>query len=144
MPDARRAAAAAPTPPAAVTLTLPMPDTLTNSGRGRSRGWRAVARAKRTYFARLDWLQMLGTLPPPPAVPIARARLTSVMHLGAAMDDDNAVARHKWALDWLVTRGYVATDRRSGLRWAAFPEQVVSRKHAYELILTITPLPEEG
>lgn len=123
-----------------MTVVLPMPPTLTNSGRGRSRHWRAVERERRTYLAYCDAAQAAGLVPPPPPTPIPRATLRSVMHLGGHMDDDGAVSRHKWALDWLVTRGYLLTDRRSGLRWEAFPEQVVSRKHAYELRLTITPV----
>ena len=124
----------------ALTLTLPMPDTLTNSGKGRSRHWRAVDRAKRQYWVVLDVHQAMGKVPPPPPAPLPRATLRSVMYVGGAMDDDNAVARHKWAIDWLRTRGYIATDRRSGLRWEAFPEQIVRRDQNYRLVLTLTPL----
>lgn len=122
-----------------ITLVLPMPDSLTNAS-GKSRHWRTVNRAKKAYWATLDTLQMLGTVPPPPSSPIASATLRSVMHLGAAMDEDNAVARHKWAIDWLRTRGYIATDRRTGLRWEAFPEQIVKRDANYRIELTLTAI----
>lgn len=123
-----------------LTLTLPMPDPLSNAS-GRSRHWRTVNRAKKAYWAMLDERQACGLIPAPPARPIARATLRSTMHLGGAMDEDGAVARHKWPIDWLRTRGYIATDRRSGLRWEAFPEQIVKRDGNYRLVLTITPLP---
>jgi hypothetical protein len=64
------------------------------------------------------------------------------MYLGGAMDDDNAAGRHKWAIDWLRTRGYLASDRRSGLRWERFPDQVVQRDGRYRLVLTLTPRDE--
>jgi hypothetical protein len=61
------------------------------------------------------------------------------MYLGAAMDDDNAAARHKPLLDWLKTRGYIAADRRKCLRWESFPEQIIRRNGHYHIELTITP-----
>jgi hypothetical protein len=125
---------------APLTLTLPMPPTLTNSGKGRSRHWRALEREKEAY-----WLLCLAEkqhkrIPPPPATPIHAATLRSTMYLGGHMDEDGAVSRHKWALDWLVTHKYLRTDRRTGLRWEAFPEQIVKRDGNYRLVLTITPL----
>jgi hypothetical protein len=112
-----------------------MPPTLSNSSKLRSRHWRALEREKKGYRQTLDYLQLLGELPPPPATPFARATLRSTMHLGAAMDEDNAVNRHKWPIDWLRTRGYIASDRRSGLRWEGFPEQVIKRDLNYRLVL---------
>jgi hypothetical protein len=123
----------------ALTLTLPMPDPLSNAS-GRSRHWRTVNRAKKAYWARLDELQNVGIIPAPPRHAIASATLRSVMHLGGHMDEDGAVSRHKWPLDWLVSRGYLVTDRRTGLRWEAFPEQVVKRDGNYRLVLTLTPV----
>jgi hypothetical protein len=122
-----------------LTLELPMPDPLSNAS-GRSRHWRTVNRAKKAYWAQLDERQNCGLIPPPPATPIECATIRSTMHLGAWMDEDGAVSRHKWPIDWLVTRGYLRTDRRTGLRWEAFPEQIVKRDQNYRLILTLTPL----
>jgi len=60
------------------------------------------------------------------------------MHLGAAMDDSNAMRRHKWVEDWLTTRGYIADDRKKVLTWEGFPEQRLSRygERKIELVLT--------
>ena len=78
-------------------------------------------------------------IPPPPAEPLGRVVVTSHMVLGAAMDDDNAKARHKWLLDWLVNAGYLVSDRRRFLRWTGDPEQTVTRKQAPHIRLTLTP-----
>ena len=122
-----------------LTLTVPMPENVTNRRSGRSH-WRVQHREKKAYLARLDVLQATGRLPPPPPAPFARARIRSTMHLGAHMDDDNAMARHKPLLDWLKTRGYVADDRKRNLEWDAFPEQIVRRTGDYRITLTLFPL----
>ncbi len=62
------------------------------------------------------------------------------MYLGGAMDDDNAMARHKPLLDWLKTRGYIADDRKKNIVWEGLPEQIVKRDGNYRIELTITPL----
>lgn len=122
-----------------LVFTLPMPENLTNP---RRRGhWAAVHGAKQKYLAACDLLQKFGQVPPPPRRPLGRVTIASVMRLGAAMDDDNAMARHKWALDWLKTRGYVADDRRNNIRWVSLPHQVVKRKQAYQLEITLTEEP---
>lgn len=123
-------------------LTLPMPELQTNSKRGRSRHWRSIEREKNAYWEQLDMRVMAKLIPRAPDTPIARASLRSVMHLGAAMDEDNAVARHKWPIDWLRKRGYIAGDRRKSLRWESFPEQIIKRDGNYRLVLTLTPLEE--
>jgi hypothetical protein len=123
----------------ALVFRFPMPVGMTNAS-GRSRHWRSVYEEKLKYWAILDMLVVTKLIQPPPAVPLPTVTVTSHMTLGGAMDDDNAVARHKWVLDWLRTRGYIATDRRTGLRWAAFPEQTVTRKANPQIELTVTPV----
>ena len=54
------------------------------------------------------------------------------------MDDGNALARHKWVEDWLVTRGYIVSDRKSCLTWLGFPEQHVTRKEPPSITVTLT------
>ncbi len=116
-----------------MTLDLPMPPNLANS----RMHWRVKHREKLAYWATLDRMQLTRVLPPPPAVPWPHARLTSTMTLWAAMDDDNAMARHKWALDWLVTRGYLAGDTRKCLTWTGLPQQIVTRKTPPTLSLAL-------
>lgn len=123
-----------------IVLTVPMPPTVTNSARGRSRHWRALEREKAAYWQQLDNLQLQGMIVPPPACAYDRVTVRSAMVLGGAMDDDNAAARHKWLLDWLRTRGYITTDRRSGCRWEAFPSQRVTRSEPAHITITLTPV----
>ena len=144
----------------AITFVVPMPPTLTNSGRGRSRHWRHAHAEKLDYWQRLDAIQAVGKLagggwcgfiiPPPPATPLHRVTLSAAMVLRGGMDDENAAARAKPLLDWLVTRGYLATDRRerkkdgASCRWAAFPGQRVTRKLDDPPRITLTLTPCEG
>ena len=117
-----------------MTLTFPMPPNLANRASGRSH-WRWLHREKKTYLAHLDALQACRRIPPPPEVPMQRPLLSSTMHVGAKNDADNAVARHKWPIDWLATRGYIENDKH--LDWHAFPVQVVKRGVEYRLELTL-------
>ena len=86
--------------------------------------WRVKQNAKNAYAAQVHVLLATRQLPPVPDAPIARAAVTATLTLGAWMDDDNAVARCKWPIDLLVRLGYLADDRRTCLRWGAFPEQI--------------------
>lgn len=120
-------------------LSVPMPPVATNRRSGN--GWRKVHREKKSYAKQLDELQAAGLIPPPPVVPWPRTVIRSVMHLGSAMDDDNAMARHKPLIDWLKTRGYIADDRRKNLAWHSLPDQIVKRKDvAYHIELTLRAL----
>lgn len=121
-----------------LVFKIPMPPTLTNSGKGRSRHWRVIEREKEQYWTLLTIAKQFKTIPPPPAVPWEKARIQSLMVLGGAMDDDNAMARHKWPIDWLVRNGYIKSDRKSCLVWADFPTQRVSRKEDKTITITLT------
>ncbi|MDB4893127.1 MAG: hypothetical protein JWL61_4982 [Gemmatimonadetes bacterium] len=125
-----------------LTLVLPMPDNIANGAHGH---WRTKHAAKVTYWKALDAIQIHGTIgpwivPSPPRTPFAKATLSSVMHLGGAMDDSNAMRRHKWVEDWLKTRGYIVDDRKKCLTWTGFPEQIVKRDGNHRLVLTLTPI----
>lgn len=122
-----------------LTLSVPMPPNLTNRRSGGSH-WRTVHREKAAYQAALTTRLRARLLPVPPPEPFARVRIHSTMYLGAHMDDDNAMARHKWLVDWLRAAGYVADDRKRNIEWAAFPEQIVKRDGNYRIVLTLSPL----
>lgn len=117
-------------------FVFPMPPNLTNRRSGASH-WAVRGREKKDYLAVCDSRQALGLLPPPPGRPLEKVVLKSVMRLGAAMDDDNALARHKWPLDWLKTRGYIVDDRRKCVRWSSLPEQIVKRAEVYRIEITL-------
>jgi hypothetical protein len=133
-----------------LTLTLPMPPNISNGSHGH---WRKRHGEKKAYWHHLDLVRQLYqshildrtkspfAIPWPPDEPYPRATIRSTMYLGAAMDQSNSMRRHKWVEDWLVTRGYIADDRKKCLTWEAFPEQIVKRDGNYRLVLTITPLP---
>ena len=137
-----------------LVIVAPMPDNVTNKARG-STHWRRGYNAQQAYWRTLDLLAgaapsaaTVFVIPPAPDVPLHRVLVTSSMVVGGAMDDDNAMARHKWLADWLVANGYVATDRRerkrdgASFRWAEPPAQRVSRKELWRITLTLTPLPD--
>jgi hypothetical protein len=118
-----------------IRLTLPMPPNASNRASGRGH-WRTIHREKKQYMALCDALQSGGMIPPPPEVPFRLPLLSSTMHVGAKHDLDNAVSRHKSAIDWLATRGYIVNDR--DLEWHAFPRQIIKRGAEYRLELVLT------
>jgi hypothetical protein len=116
-----------------LTLTVPMPLNLANS----RMHWRKRHREKCAYWDTLDMMRVLRRIPGPPRTPLRKARITSRMVLGAAMDQDNAMSRHKWVCDWLSERGYIADDRAKCLTWTGFPEQRVTRKEPASITITL-------
>jgi hypothetical protein len=112
-------------------FVFPMPPNLAN---GRMH-WRVKHKAKTDYWRILDFGQRL--FPRLPDKPFEKATISVVLRLGHAMDDDNAMARVKWALDWLVTRGYIVDDKRKNLKWEGLPEQIVKRDGCYRLEITL-------
>lgn len=112
-----------------IRLTVPMPMNLANGSHGH---WGQRHRDKIAYWDKLDMLVYAKRIPPAPPQPFARTSISSTMHLGAAMDDSNAMRRHKWVEDWLTTRGYIKDDRKTALRWEGFPEQVITRGRCAE------------
>lgn len=119
---------------APLIFALPLPLNIANA----RLHWRVKNNAKQAYFADLDALQAAKILPAPPPQPWTKARIASDMFVGNRMDADNAMARHKWPLDWLQTRGYIANDK--DLEWAALPAQTISRKTT-GINLYLTPHP---
>lgn len=122
-----------------LTLTLPLPMNIANS----RMHWRVKEALRQSYFAACDYLLTIKQVPPPPhhTKPLERCALRATLKVGGAMDDDNAVARCKWSIDWLKTRGYIRDDSRKHLRWAQFPEQTIKRDGDYLVTLTLTELP---
>jgi hypothetical protein len=120
-------------------FVVPMPPNLTN---GRMHHM-VKHRAKKKYWRWLDERQRYGINPAPPVTPWSRVRIASQMVLGKSMDDDNALARHKWILDWLVTRGYLVDDKKKNIVWECLPIQTVSRTRIPEITLTLIPLSQE-
>lgn len=118
-----------------VTLVLPLPPNLANS----RMHWRVKENARRKYASECDWRSTLPGFPRPPKEPWTGATVRAVLTMPAAMDDDNAMARCKWALDWCVRWGYLLDDKRKVLRWEGLPDQVITRKGPHSLTLVFTP-----
>jgi hypothetical protein len=117
---------------------FPMPMNIANQSGRRTSHWGVIHNAKNKYWGHLDFLAKAGQLPTPPDAPWEKVTVHSVMRLGHAMDDDNAMRRHKWVMDWLKTRKYIVDDKRKHLRWAALPDQIVGRKQDYTITLTVS------
>ncbi len=115
-------------------FNFPMPPNISNGAHG---SWATRHREKTRYVQSLDALQLQGKVPPPPLAPWPNATITSVMHLGNEMDDSNAMRRHKWVEDWLVTRGYLKDDRRKCLTWTGFPQQIIKRDGNYRILIQL-------
>lgn len=119
----------------ALTLTLPLPPNMANA----RMHWAVKDRKRTAYFKACDNLQLVNLVPPPPARALAGVELGSTLYAWSVNDEDNALARIKWAADWAKTRGYIVDDRPPLCRFT-IPEQFVDRKNQ-RLVLTITPLP---
>lgn len=72
-----------------------------------------------------------GEIVPPLDHVIGRA----TYYLPNEMDDTNSATRLKWPEDFLVSRGYLASDRRSNLRWAHYPDQYIDRKGEPRIVI---------
>lgn len=117
-----------------VTLTVPLPPNIAN---GRMH-WRVKLNAKKAYWETLDTMRQIKLLPAPKPVD-GPAVISATLYLYAHMDDDNAMHRCKYALDWLVTNGYLRGDSRKDITWAGLPHQVIDRKNP-RVELTLTPV----
>ena len=121
-------------PDEVLTFTFPMPVNLANS----RMHWRVKENHRQAFYAMCDLLLKGKIFPKPPKTPWEKSTIASRMVLGGAMDDSNAMARHKWIEDWLRDRRYIVDDNKKHLKWAGFPEQRVSRKNSPEVEITLT------
>lgn len=115
-----------PTPAAvrSMKLCLPLPPNRANA-RGH---WTARHNTDSQYRFVLDSMKSALMLPTPPIRAWRRVRVRSKLYVWNIMDEDNAMARLKVAIDWLVMRGYITDDRRENIEWAGVPEQEIDRE----------------
>lgn len=121
------------------TLVLRLPLPLARQGRADAH-WSFRYRNKKKYVLSCDSLMWAKRLPCPPEKPFSKVRISVVAHVYNPNDDDNLMARCKWALDWMKTRGYIVDDRRKCVQWANVPEQVIDRSGPATLTFTLEPL----
>jgi hypothetical protein len=105
-------------------LVLPLPPNLGNA----RLHWRAKNRKKQDYHRFLDALASDRRFPSPHGEPPDRVRIAASLYVWNYCDPDNAMARLKWPLDWLVRNGYAADDNRASVEWAGIPWQAIDRK----------------
>ena len=118
-----------------LTFAFPLPP---NLNREQTQHWGAKHRQRKDWYALCDKLQTYGKLPAPPVKPLARATVSAVLVMPAAMDEDNAFRRaSKWPMDWLKTRGYIVNDTRKVLTWTGLPDQRITRseEHRVEIVI---------
>jgi hypothetical protein len=116
-----------------LVFELPLPPQ-----KGNARGnWRASHFSRKAYWQQCDNTVTLRRNPRAPATPWEVATAVVEMRTFNPMDQDNAEARLKDALDWLQSRGYVVNDRH--LTYSL--TQRVDRKNR-GLTLTLEEVPE--
>jgi hypothetical protein len=123
-----------------VKITLPLPPNMANA----RRHWRVTLRDKKAYWLRCDifaapewedgeaWILRKGQ----------RYSISATLYMPRAMDDDNALHRCKWSLDWLVANVYLPGDSRKHITWDGMPEQVIEREEP-RVEFTIKPIAKE-
>lgn len=101
-----------------ITLTFPLPVNLANA----RMHWAQKLRRHNDWKTRA--LVEERALRVRPKRPMTKVRVSAVIHVGRVlMDHDNAVARLKWCLDFMIERGLIVDDSPKYLSWAGFPEQ---------------------
>jgi hypothetical protein len=118
------------------TLMLPMPRRMANGSHGH---WSYKLAMQNQYIGVLNAMQCARLVPAPPKEPPQCAQLASHLFLRSEMDDDNALARLKWPIDWLVNNHYLAGDKRKNLR-NSIPLQTVTHREPQRIEFGITPL----
>lgn len=121
-----------------MTIIMPMPMNLGNGSHGH---WSSLYGKKKRYWSDLDMRQLTKQIPLAPHSAFNFVRVSSVMYLGARMDYDGAMRRHKWPMDWLTTRGYIVDDSPKHVEWTGFPQQIIKRGQFYRIELTLEPYP---
>lgn len=119
--------------PESLTFIVPLPPNLAN---GRMH-WRTKERFRKNYFNTMDMLYAARLLPRPGDT-WAQATVRAELFMKADMDDDNAMARCKWPVDWIVRKGYVLDDSRAHLRWEGLPAQTITRTKGATTALHLT------
>lgn len=122
-----------------LTFVVPLPPNLANA----RFHWRTKEKFRSDYFSRLDLLYAGRLLPKLAGETWAQATVRAELYVKREMDEDNALARCKWPVDWIVRKGFLTDDSRAHLRWEGLPTQVVNgaRAASTAIHLTLTRVP---
>ena len=96
--------------------------------------WRVKNRKRKAYFEMCDLTTFQGWRGSTPK----RVKIKATVYCGGRMDDDNAIARLKWPVDWMVRNGWLEDDRSSQLEWDWPIAQVVKRGQGYHVDFELT------
>lgn len=119
------------TPDGALVFEFPLPMNRAN----RHQHFMAKHKARKELWRVLDQRVTVKYLPKPPAKPYDRAHAVMEVRTFRQMDEDNATARTKDCLDWLVTRGYVVDD--SPLHLSLSVRATTAPRHEVGITLTL-------
>ncbi len=111
-------------------FVLPLPP---NIGNLRAH-WRVKNRQKHEYWLLCDIAMRLKW--PVRGQPWTKATISAHFYVWNLMDDDNAMSRVKFPVDWLVRQGYIVDDSRKVLTWSGLPDQTIDRSDQ-RLVLTL-------
>lgn len=98
-----------------MTLTLPLPPNMADTSMSR-RHWAVRYKAQQQYWDMCTLWRINENQPRPERQPPQTADVMVTLYLHQRMDDDNAAARCKWLLDWLVRNGYLWDDSQQHCR----------------------------
>ena len=116
-------------------ITLPLPPNMANS----RMHWRVKQNRKKAYWEACSIYSVIEAhIYEAMADPPAKAKVRATIYCGGRMDHDNALARLKWPIDWLVEGKILVGDKPSQLEWHWPVEQVVKRKQQYRVEFEIT------
>ena len=118
-----------------LVISLPFPPNMAN---GRMH-WRVKERHRAQYlvlcrglwYAEIDGCSARSSMHEFARQHRTKSLLSFCLRLGGRMDDDNALARCKWPVDWLVSEGILVDDSP---KWCSMsiPEQVITRDKAQQ------------
>lgn len=115
-------------------ITLPLPPNLANS----RMHWRVKQKAKKAYWESCSIYSAISChIREAVADAWPKAKVRATIYCGGRMDHDNAIARLKWPIDWLVEARVLVGDKPSQLEWHWPIEQVVKRNQEYRVVLEI-------
>ena len=103
-------------------ITLPLPPNMANS----RMHWRTKHRERRAYLE--DCGQYANFSGAVARKILTRATITATIYHTHTMDQDNAMARLKWPVDWLVSNLWIQDDDPDHLIWTGLPTQVKCKK----------------
>ena len=106
-----------------IELTLPLPPNRANA----REHWRVTHRKKTEYYDRT--FLALRAQARHPHLPPVRRTLTATLYVWSKSDPDNATSRLKWAIDSLVSFGFLVDDNEKWLDFTEIPKQVIDRKN---------------